>query len=259
MTVGDISAKNLRFAWEASPNAAPQGDVALLFDGLSFDLPAGSFTAVIGASGCGKTSLLRLLAGFARPQAGQLSAPRRRIGYVFQDAALMEWKSVFDNVALPLYLAGRTRAQIRARVLRALANVGLESTEALYPRQLSGGMKMRAALARALIAEPDMLLMDEPFAALDEPTREQLEEELYALWKTRRCTIVLVTHSLSESAYLAERVLVLSRAQKGLFATCRMRAGARKQFRDTTAFQHNCTRLRHLLEQAGARASPDAS
>jgi len=258
MSAAAIQANKLRFAWEDAAEEARRGAPdAALFDNLSFDLAAGSFTAIIGASGCGKTSLLRLLAGFARPQSGRLSAAPRRIGYVFQDAGLMEWKSIFDNVALPLSLAGVARPQIATRVERALANVGLKAAGALYPRQLSGGMKMRAALARALIDEPDLLLMDEPFAALDELTREQLEDDLYALWRARRCTIVLVTHSLSESAYLAERILVLSRARQGLFASCRGRSAraAHKNYRDTPAFQRSCVRLRHLLEQAGGAAA----
>ena len=187
------------------------GDGTRALDGLSLDFPSASFTALVGPSGCGKSTALRLLAGLLVPTGGSVTRPTRdQIGFVFQDPTLLAWKSAYDNIALPLKIAGYTRADISQRVGYALNLVGLSGRGAALPRELSGGMKMRVSLARALASEPRILLLDEPFAALDELTRLRLDDDLLHIWQQSKCTVVFVTHSISESAYLAERVAVLT-------------------------------------------------
>jgi NitT/TauT family transport system ATP-binding protein len=195
------------------------GGVPVL-DGLDLDVAAGSFVALVGPSGCGKSTLLRLVAGLDRPDAGTLTfspplertrGARNPIAYVFQDAHLLPWRSVLDNVALPLELAGVPAPERQASAHALLKEVGLGDATARYPAELSGGMRMRVSLARALVTRPRLLLLDEPFAALDELTRNRLDDQLLALWKELGMTVLFVTHSLSEAAYLAERAVVLSR------------------------------------------------
>jgi NitT/TauT family transport system ATP-binding protein len=171
---------------------------------------------LLGPSGCGKSTLLRLIAGLDQPDAGTLNwdaghAPTPgEVGFVFQDATLLPWASAEDNVFLPLRLRGVSRAQAAAPVRTALAQVGLGGFEAALPRQLSGGMRMRVSIARALVTRPRLLLMDEPFAALDEFTRHRLQADLLALWKAVGCTVVFVTHSIYEAAFLARRIVLMT-------------------------------------------------
>ena len=188
--------------------------------GLDLDIAAGAFVALVGPSGCGKSTLLRLVAGLDRPDAGTLSfspplehsrGTRNPIAYVFQDAHLLPWRSVLDNVALPLELTGVALPERHAAARALLDEVGLGDATARYPAELSGGMRMRVSLARALVTRPRLLLLDEPFAALDELTRNRLDDQLLALWKELGMTVLFVTHSLSEATYLAERAVVLSR------------------------------------------------
>ncbi|MFZ5521667.1 MAG: ABC transporter ATP-binding protein [Pseudomonadota bacterium] len=190
----------------------PGGLLAL--SGIDLALPAGGFTCLLGASGCGKSTLLRLLAGLDEPSAGTLqrTAPHGSgdIGFVFQEPTLMPWASVLDNVALPLRLQRRPRTERQAVAREQLAAVGLAGFESALPRELSGGMKMRASIARALVTRPATLLLDEPFAALDEISRERLNRDLLALWAARRFTAVFVTHSVWEAVFLAERIVVMS-------------------------------------------------
>jgi len=188
-------------------------------DGIDLDIRRGEFLTLVGPSGCGKSTLLHLVAGLSRPSAGGITwwgdgfdatgGNGRRIGFVFQSPTLMPWASVAANVRLPLDLAGASRDGARAAVARALARVGLAQATAHLPRQLSGGMQMRASIARALVTEPDLLLMDEPFGALDEFTRQRLDAELLALWSSQRITIVFVTHSIHEAVFLSSRVAVM--------------------------------------------------
>lgn len=183
--------------------------------GLDFCLDHGAFTAVVGPSGCGKSTLLRLAAGLITPSAGQVSRTLATlgpaaVGYVFQDPTLMPWADVRANVRLPLKLTRVPRREADVRVADALALVGLDGFADRYPLQLSGGMRMRVAIARALVTAPSLLLLDEPFAALDEITRFRLNDELLRLWQLRRCTVLFVTHSVGEAVYLAERILVMS-------------------------------------------------
>jgi NitT/TauT family transport system ATP-binding protein len=186
-------------------------------DDFSLDIPAGQFLALVGPSGCGKSTLLQLLAGLDLPTAGTVAhaaLPGRgrvgRLAYVFQDAHLLPWSNVLDNAALPLKIAGVRRRERRRRAEKVLSRVGLGGALRRYPTQLSGGMKMRVSLARALLTEPALLLLDEPFAALDEITRQQLDDLLRELWLPRRPTVIFVTHSIHEATYLAQRVIVLA-------------------------------------------------
>ena len=186
------------------------GGVAALgpFD---LDVRDGDFVSLLGPSGCGKSTALRLIAGLNAPTSGSVRVGGgRSVGFVFQEPTLMPWASIRDNVALPLKLAHRPRAEIDAHVAAALARVGLAEFAAAYPRELSGGMKMRVSLARALVTDPDIILMDEPFAALDEITRFRLNNDLLALWRGLRKTVIFVTHSVFESVYLSRRVVVMT-------------------------------------------------
>jgi NitT/TauT family transport system ATP-binding protein len=179
--------------------------------GIDLAVSAGDFVALLGPSGCGKSTLLRLVAGLDRPERGVVRGDSAHIGMVFQDAHLLPWRDVRANVELPLELLRRPSAERRARAQAAIAQVGLGDAARRYPAELSGGMRMRASLARALVTEPRLLLLDEPFAALDELTRMALDDELRRLWREAGLTVLFVTHSIAEAAYLAERVVVLSR------------------------------------------------
>jgi NitT/TauT family transport system ATP-binding protein len=189
-------------------------------DGIDLVVASGEFLSVLGPSGCGKSTLLRIIAGLTEPTggscelnlkgAGESTLATGRIGFVFQDPTLMPWSTVAGNVELPLRIAGRVRSPERDRAAAALAAVGLAGFERSYPHQLSGGMRMRVSIARALVTEPDLLLLDEPFAALDEITRMALNDDLLRLWQAHRPTILFVTHSVFESVYLSTRIAVLT-------------------------------------------------
>ncbi|WP_428486516.1 ABC transporter ATP-binding protein [Rhodopila sp.] len=173
------------------------------------------FIVLLGPSGCGKSTLLRLIAGLDQPDDGRLdwdSGPPAfgDIGYVFQDPTLLPWATAEDNVLLPLRLRGVTKRAAMPRVRDALARVGLAGFETMRPRQLSGGMRMRVSIARALVTQPRLLLMDEPFAALDEFTRHALQADLLAVWQSAGCTVVFVTHSIYEAAFLARRIVLMT-------------------------------------------------
>ncbi len=173
------------------------------------------FVSLLGPSGCGKSTVLRLMAGLTRASRGRIDRPGAGeqpgdIGFVFQEPTLMPWATAFDNVWLPLRLLGQRRKAVAERVTAALEMVGLAGFAASYPRELSGGMKMRVSIARALVTGPRLLLMDEPFAALDEITRIKLNNDLLRLWESQRWTVVFVTHSVYESVYLSSRVVVMA-------------------------------------------------
>jgi NitT/TauT family transport system ATP-binding protein len=190
-------------------------------EAIDLDIGQGEFLSLLGPSGCGKTTLLRIIAGLSEPSAGVCRlvldtdrggpVPSGRIGFVFQDPTLMPWSTVVDNVLLPFRLAGRVGSAERDRVNAEIDSVGLAGFERAYPRQLSGGMRMRVSIARALVTDPDLLLLDEPFAALDEITRMTLNDDLLRLWDSRRPTVVFVTHSVFESVYLSTRIAVMTR------------------------------------------------
>ncbi|MGE4482823.1 ABC transporter ATP-binding protein [Acidocella sp.] len=192
------------------------GNGTKALDGIDTEIAPGSFVALLGPSGCGKSTLLRLLSGLEAPSSGEISwghagkpAPGE-IGYVFQDPTLLPWANAVENVFLPLRLRGVSRAAAMPRVMAALAQVGLEGFEHAKPKALSGGMRMRVSIARALVSEPALLLMDEPFAALDEFTRHKLQDDLLALWRRTGKSVIFVTHSIYEAAYLANRILIMT-------------------------------------------------
>jgi NitT/TauT family transport system ATP-binding protein len=199
----------------------------LVLDQINLELKPGSFHVLIGPSGCGKTTLLRLIGGLEQASSGSVefidyttqqimpgleahTAASPYLSYGFQEPRLLSWQTVYDNVALPLKLSGMSTEKMEEKVVSVLSKVGLNHALQLYPNQLSGGMKMRAAIARALVTEPKVLLLDEPFGALDEITKNRLDDELLSLWKELQMTVVLVTHSLSEAIYLGEYIHVLA-------------------------------------------------
>ncbi|MFZ3124842.1 MAG: ABC transporter ATP-binding protein [Acidovorax sp.] len=186
---------------------------------MDLDIAEGEFVALIGPSGCGKTTLMRVIADLEKISAGQVlvngvsphdARLARAYGYVFQAPALFPWRTVLANVTLPLQIQGRSRADSRVIALEHLERVGLKGFEGKYPWQLSGGMQQRVSIARALSFEPRILMMDEPFGALDEITRDRLNEQLQQLWQRERRTVIFVTHSISEAVYLATRIVVMS-------------------------------------------------
>jgi NitT/TauT family transport system ATP-binding protein len=199
-------------------------------DGIDLDIHRGEFLSLLGPSGCGKSTLLRIIAGLSEPNSGVRHLlletnraghippghiptghiPTGRIGFVFQDPTLMPWSTVVDNVLLPFRLTGRIGPRERERAAAEIHSVGLAGFERAYPRHLSGGMRMRVSIARALVTDPDLLLLDEPFAALDEITRMALNDDLMRLWESRRPTVVFVTHSVFESVYLSTRIAVMT-------------------------------------------------
>ena len=188
-------------------------------DNIDLTIPRGSFLTLLGPSGCGKSTLLRVMADLVAPSSGRISvlggAPQaaresRQIGFVFQDPALLAWRSVLENVSLPLEVGGGKALQGARSPRELLALVGLEGWEQAYPHELSGGMRQRVAIARALVSGPRLLLMDEPFGALDEITRDRLNEELRRIWQETGTTILFVTHSVYEATFLGEEVLVMS-------------------------------------------------
>jgi NitT/TauT family transport system ATP-binding protein len=196
--------------------AGPDGPLEALGP-VSFQVRNGSFVCLVGPSGCGKSTLLRIMAGLLTPTEGTVSLdgsairePQRRVGLVFQQSNLMPWRTVLDNLALPLELAGAGQARRQAEANAVLERVGLGGFGQAYPAELSGGMAQRVAIGRALIHNPDVLLLDEPFGALDALTREQMQLELMQLWAAERKTALMVTHSITEAVFVADRVLVMS-------------------------------------------------
>ena len=233
----------------------PKGVSAV--EGVSLDIAEGDFLALLGPSGCGKSTLLRMIAGLIEPSAGHLDwgrAASREIGFVFQEPTLMPWATALRNVALPLELAGISRQEADRRAREWLARVELQGFEDTYPRALSGGMRMRVSIARALVTRPRLLLMDEPFAALDEITRFRLNADLLALWQQERFTAVFVTHSTFESVFLAERILVMSPRPGRIAAELRVPAKDRTtpEFRTSSLYAAHCRAVSHALGEAMA-------
>jgi NitT/TauT family transport system ATP-binding protein len=185
---------------------------------LSFDVADGEFLSVLGPSGCGKSTLLMMIAGLIDPSAGEIrikdakvAGPRREIGVVFQSPVLLPWRTVLQNVLFPIELLNLPRPQYRRRAMDLLRMAKIDEFSALLPRQLSGGMRQRVAICRALVHDPSILLMDEPFSALDAITRDEMAVELQRIWQANRKTVIFVTHSIREAAFLSDRVLVMGR------------------------------------------------
>ena len=231
-------------------------------EGIDLDITEGEFLSLVGPSGCGKTTLLRIIADLAEPSQGERrlslttegggQLPSGRIGFVFQDPTLMPWSTVFDNALLPFRIAGRVGSAERERVREEIRAVGLDGFENAYPRQLSGGMRMRVSIARALVTDPDLLLLDEPFAALDEITRMALNDDLLRLWESRRTTVVFVTHSVFESVYLSTRIAVMT-GRPGRIAAdlpIELPQPRERTLRTSANYAAICTRVSKALEIA---------
>jgi NitT/TauT family transport system ATP-binding protein len=223
---------------------------------FDLDVRAGELVSLLGPSGCGKSTVLRLIAGLAEPTAGHVTWPgsahedhRGEIGFVFQEPTLMPWADVADNVWLPLRLRGVSRRDAQESIAESLALVGLQDFAKSYPRELSGGMKMRVSIARALSLKPRLLLMDEPFAALDEITRFRLNDDLLKLQNDLRCTIMFVTHSVYESAYLSSRIAIMSQRPGRIIAEVAAEApGPRaKEFRTSPRYAALCGEISQIL------------
>jgi NitT/TauT family transport system ATP-binding protein len=236
-----------------------EGGVTAVED-VSIDVAAGEFVALLGPSGSGKSTLLRLVAGLDTPTSGQVSVngqtfAREDIAYVFQDAHLMPWRTVLNNVALPLELRGQSREDRYATAREELAKVGLADAFDRYPSQLSGGMRMRVSLARAMVVKPGLLLLDEPFAALDEITRQQLDVQLRSLWRRTGMTVLFVTHSIMEAAYLAERAIVFSPRPAKIVLDHKLALSGKRpgKIRGTPEFAREMRTLFDALESGAAK------
>ncbi len=218
-------------------------------DPVSLSIRAGEFASIIGPSGCGKSTLLRLIAGLASPSAGDIRLSREvrgaATGFVFQSPTLMPWSNVQANVRLPLDLLHMPRSEADEKARYALERVGLQDFARFYPHELSGGMQMRVSIARALVTSPHLLLMDEPFGALDEITRNRLDRDLSALCERERLTVLFVTHSIYEAAFLSSRVLVMSARPGRIFSDVAVDIPRPRpdEFRSSESFTHLAARL----------------
>lgn len=223
---------------------------------LNLIIPAGEPVALIGPSGCGKSSILKLISGLIKPTSGSvevdgetISGPRDKTGLILQDYGLLPWKNVLENAALGLRIKGMKRAQAQQAALEALKMVRVDEYAKLFPEELSGGMKQRLALARALALDIDILLMDEPLSALDALTREAMQDELLAHWRSRNYTQVLVTHSIEEAVFLGKTIVVLSPRPGRIVSILKNEHMGSREFRDTPEFFDLSRRLRQLLNQ----------
>ncbi|MBI3708960.1 MAG: ABC transporter ATP-binding protein [Proteobacteria bacterium] len=226
---------------------------------MNLDVGEHEFVSLLGPSGCGKSTALRLVAGLGEATAGTIEWPSRAggkglrdIGFVFQEPTLMPWATVFDNVYLPLRLQLVARGKAADEVAAVLAKVGLTGFEGAYPRELSGGMKMRVSIARALVTKPRLLLMDEPFAALDEITRFKLNNDLLELWRSQSWTVIFVTHSVYESVYLSNRIAVMAARPGRVVADLRIGAPYPRddEFRTSTVYNDYCRQVSRSLGEA---------
>ncbi|MEL6227581.1 MAG: ABC transporter ATP-binding protein [Pseudomonadota bacterium] len=252
------------------------GGGAPVLDGINLEIARGEFVSLLGPSGCGKSTLLRIIADLLEPshgtvrwqqsdaEASSTSASgqaatiggegHRKLGFVFQDATLMPWANALDNVALPLRLEGLSKAIRHDRARDMLQRVGLADATSAYPRELSGGMRMRVSLARALITTPDVLLMDEPFAALDEITRNRLTDDLAALWERLGFTAIFVTHSVLESVYLSQRIVVMATHPGRIHSELTVPTATRDEtFRMSSAYVAACREVSGKLKVAIAQ------
>lgn len=241
--------------------AAPAGGVLPALGPVSFEAETGSFTALLGPSGCGKSTLIRVIGAVLRADSGHVladhipvSVVRDRIGIMFQKASLMPWRTILDNIALPLELSGVSRSQRHTAVERLLPALGLEEFAAAYPSELSGGMAQRAALGRVLIQQPEILLLDEPFGALDALTRERISFDLLRIWSQQRQTALMVTHDIQEAILLADRVLVMSRRPGQIIAdfTIDLPRPRNIEMSYTEEFAQKARQVRQAIDEAGA-------
>ncbi|WP_417711637.1 ABC transporter ATP-binding protein [Roseibium aggregatum] len=234
----------------------------LALSGMSMTVRPGEFISLLGPSGCGKSTALRIIAGLGDVSEGEIDWPSFRINsrglpdgdisFVFQEPTLMPWQTVFGNVYLPLRLKGVSKKAASERILTALESVGLQDFADAYPRELSGGMKMRVSIARALVTEPKLLLMDEPFAALDEITRQKLNDDVLALWKATGITVIFVTHSVYESAYLANRIVVMKARPGRVHSDFPLHTSLERdaQYRTSEEYRQACAEVSAMLLEA---------
>lgn len=222
--------------------------------GVDWEVGAGEFHCLVGRSGCGKTTLLKLAAGLLHPDEGhitlqdaELTAPGPKLGFVFQSPTLLEWHRVLDNVLLPVSLQHRPTREEVQRAQQLLAQLGLAAHAGHYPRQLSGGQQSRVALARALILEPALLLLDEPFAALDAITREELQDDLLHMCRECRTTVLFVTHDIAEAVYLADRVAVMDAGRIVEHIRVDLPRPRSAATRTSEAFVHRCAQVRRAM------------
>jgi len=247
----------------AKTYATRAGEPVAALGATTLDIGQGQFVAIVGPSGCGKSTLLSLIAGLQQPSAGrvlidgsEVRRPHPKVGVVFQSDLLLYWRSVLDNVLLPVEIKGGERAAHRAAAEALLAQVGLADFAAKYPGELSGGMRQRVAICRALIQQPDLLLMDEPFGALDALTREQMIVDLQSMWRSVGNTVVFITHSIDEAVFLADRVLVMSPrpGRIELDLAVALERPRRWSVHKTTAFQDYVAAIRAIFEADGVLA-----
>lgn len=241
-----------------------EDESSTVLENLSFAVSEGEFVCIIGPSGCGKSTLLNMIAGFIPPDRGkiffdgrQIRSPDPERAVVFQDATLFPWMNLRRNIELGLKAAGTAKTELQRIVNDSLALVDLNCSQQAYPHQLSGGMKQRAALARVLALQPRLLLMDEPFSALDADTREHLQDQLLKACAKRRQTVVFVTHSVEEAAYLADRIIIMGRSPNRCYATLRIQRGQQRSRTDKQQMS-NILRLRAVLKDF-SRQLPDGA
>jgi NitT/TauT family transport system ATP-binding protein len=230
----------------------PDGTHAI--DNVSFDVHAGEFVTVVGPSGCGKSTLLRIASGLEQHTGGSCEIDRTSIGYVFQDATLLPWRTVQRNVELNAELQGMSKSEREAKAADAIKLVNLVGHEKKYPKQLSGGMKMRCSLARSLVLRPKTFLFDEPFGALDEITRERLNDELLSLFRSEQFAGLFITHSIAEAVFLSTRVLVMSARPGRIIGDYPVpfEFPRRHELRYEADFAELCGRISHDLKDAHA-------
>jgi len=235
--------------------------------GVSFAAAKGEFVAILGPSGCGKSTLLMMCAGLEtitegsiRLDGAPIAGPRSSIGVMFQDSTLLPWKSVLNNVLFPARIQGRDMAVARDRAKMLIEMVGLRGFESKRPHELSGGMRQRAAICRALVTDPDILLMDEPFSALDAITRDEMNEALMDIWEKQTKTALFVTHSIREAVFLADRVLVMTRRPARIVEDLRIpfERPRRAGIQESVEFNRICSGLRALIEPPRSRPAPEA-
>lgn len=236
----------------------------LALSDMSLHVESGEFISLLGPSGCGKSTALRIIAGLGGASSGRIDWPSSRInakglpegdiGFVFQEPTLLPWKTVFGNVHLPLKLRGMSKVAAHEQIMETLATVGLQDFADAYPRELSGGMKMRVSIARALVTKPKLLLMDEPFAALDEITRQKLNDDVLRLWQTTGITVIFVTHSVYESAYLSNRIVVMKARPGRVHTDFPLQTSGERDplYRSSEEYREVCEKVsRSLIEAIG--------
>lgn len=231
----------------AKEHGSFNGQPLRVLEDISFEATDRSFTSIVGPSGCGKSTILNLIAGLDTRSAGQISIAGNRIGYVFQQPRLLNWRTVAENVMLPLEQQAFEKDAIRARAEKYLGLVGLSGYEDYYPLQLSGGMQQRVAIARALAIDPDILLMDEPFSGLDEITARKLRQELIRIWMETATTILFVTHSISESVFLSQQILIVSPKPARIFKRIAVDLPYPREYGDVRLFELETALMKDFL------------